>query len=139
MQKMPHMGAHDSARAYAPAVRPVIVLAALGILASLAGYERAANRPAPAATTSAVSDHARDALVPTCGTCHRSDLPTAKAGALAVFDLTKDAWWATIKDDQYDALLMRVRGTSGIADEDKAAVETFVASIRPSSRPTPEP
>ena len=122
-------------------MRPVIVLAALGILASLAGYESAANRPAPPAPklTTAIADHARDALVPTCGSCHRSDLPTAKAGALAVFDLTKDPWWATIKDDQYDALLKRVAGTSGIADEDRAAIETFVAAIRPSSPPTPAP
>jgi mono/diheme cytochrome c family protein len=89
--------------------------------------------------TTEIADHARDALVPTCGSCHRSDLPTAKAGALAVFDLTKDPWWATIKDDQYDALLRRVRGTSGIADEDRAAIETFVAAIRPSSPPTPAP
>ena len=119
-------------------MRPVIVLAALGLLASLAGYESAANRPA-ATTTTAMSDHARDALVPSCGACHRSDLPTAKPAALAVFDLTKDPWWATIKDDEYGALLLRVRGTRGIADEDKAAVEAFVASIRPSSPPTPEP
>jgi hypothetical protein len=89
--------------------------------------------------TPEIADHARDALVPTCGSCHRSDLPTAKAGALAVFDLTKDPWWATIKDDQYDALLKRVAGTSGIADEDRAAIETFVAAIRPSSPPTPAP
>jgi mono/diheme cytochrome c family protein len=122
-------------------VRLVIGLAALGILASLAGYESAANRPAPPPPkmTNEIADHARDALVPTCGSCHRSDLPTAKPNALAVFDLTKDPWWATIKDDQYDALLKRVAGTSGIADEDRAAIETFVAAIRPASPPTPAP
>jgi mono/diheme cytochrome c family protein len=122
-------------------VRAVIVLAALGLLASLAGYERAANRaaPPPPKMTAEIADHARDALVPTCGSCHRSDLPTAKPNALAVFDLTKDPWWATIKDDQYDALLRRVRGTSGIADEDREAIETFVAAIRPSSPPTQAP
>jgi len=57
----------------------------------------------------------------------------------AVFDLMKDPWWATIKADQYDALLRRVRGTRDIADEDRAAVEAFVAAIRPASSPTPEP
>ena len=104
----------------------------------------AGSRPAPAPETAKVldvqmSDHARDALLPTCGSCHRSDLPTAKAGALAVFDLTKDPWWTTIKAEEYDALLTRVRGTSAIKEEDREAIEAFVALIRPSSPPTPEP
>jgi hypothetical protein len=119
---MPHMGAHHSARAYPRAVRPAslttLLLATVAVLAS---------------------DRARDALVPACGSCHRSDLPTAKPAALAVFDLTKDSWWVTIEDEQYDGLLRRVKGSSDIADEDKAAVETFVAAIRQLSRPTPEP
>ena len=93
----------------------------------------------PTPPADAASDQARDALVPSCGSCHRSDLPTAKPGALAVFDLTKDPWWATIQDEQYDALLRRVAGSSGISDDDKRAVETFVAAIRRASPPTPEP
>jgi len=134
------MGAHDSARAYARAVRPGLLLFVLVLLAggTIASAWRAAPEKEPEPAT-AISDHARDALVPACGSCHRSDLPTAKAGALAVFDLTKDPWWATIKADQYDALLRRVRGTRDIADEDRAAVEAFVAAIRPASSPTPEP
>ena len=92
-----------------------------------------------AAATPSVSDRARDALVPTCGSCHRSDLPTAKPGALAVFDLTKDPWWVTIKDEQYDGVLRRVRGSSAIAEDDKVAVETFVAAIRSQPPPTREP
>jgi mono/diheme cytochrome c family protein len=133
---MPHMGAHDSARAYARAVRPGLLLVLLGVTIASGGRAAPEKEPEPA---TALSDHARDALVPACGSCHRSDLPTAKPGALAVFDLTKDPWWATIKADQYDALLRRVRGIRDIADEDRAAVEAFVAAIRPASPPTPEP
>ena len=93
----------------------------------------------PDRTLADASDRARDALVPTCGSCHRSDLPTAKPGALAIFDLTRDAWWVTIEDDEYDSLLGRVKGSKEIPDEDKTAVADFVAAIRRSSRPTPEP
>lgn len=87
----------------------------------------------------AAADKARDALVPVCGGCHRSDLPSAKPGALAIFDLTKDSWWETIKAEQFDGLLRRVRGSSDITDEDKASVEDFVTAIRQAAPRTPEP
>jgi len=119
-------------------------IAAALMTATVAGGWAGGRSPAPApkaaaAPATAASEHARDALVPACGTCHRSDLPTAKPGALAVFDLTKDPWWITIKDEQYDGLLRRVKGSSEIADDDKAAVETFVAAIRRPASPTEEP
>ena len=120
-------------------MRPFVLLLVLVLLATATVAWTDKPEPPEANREAALSDHARDALVPNCGSCHRSDLPTAKAGALAVFDLTKDPWWATIKDDQYDDLLRRVRGTSGVTDEDKAAIEAFVAAIRPPSPPTPEP
>ena len=88
------------------------------------------------------SEPARDALVPSCGNCHRSDLQTAKPAALAIFDLSKDVWWATLSADHDAALLMRVRGTKSIADEDRLAVEAFLEELRPtrpSSPPTPAP
>jgi mono/diheme cytochrome c family protein len=136
---MPHMKANDSARAYAPAVRFALlaVLVAATIAWALANG-RPATEPPPVVDTR-LADHARDALVPACGSCHRSDLPSAKPAALAVFDLTKDPWWATINADQYESLLHRVRGTRDMTDEDRAAVETFVAAIRPPAPPTREP
>jgi hypothetical protein len=121
---------------------PTAIVAAL-MTAAFAWACAAGRPPAPHAPPppipQPVSDHARDALVPTCGSCHRSDLPTAKPGALAVFDLTKDPWWVTPEPDHLDGLLRRVKGSSDIPDDDKAAVETFVAAIRQPSPPTPEP
>jgi len=137
------MKAHDSARAYAPAVRRKTLATGAGALAAATiAWAVSAQRPGPdpaPATERRLANQARDALVPACGTCHRSDLPTAKAGALAVFDLTKDPWWATIKADEYESLLHRVRGTRDMTDEDRAAVEAFVAAIRPPAPPTREP
>ena len=88
------------------------------------------TEPAPQAAVLKWSEQARDALVPTCGTCHRSDLPTAKPGALAIFDLTKEVWWATLGEEHDAGLLRRVRGSTSIPDEDKLAVESFIKELR---------
>ena len=118
------------------AVRPRLLPVAMG-LAALATVGWACLEPdpgpaAPAAAATALkwSEAARDALVPTCGTCHRSDLPTAKPGALAIFDLTKDMWWMTLTEDHDAGLLRRVKGSSDITDEDKHAVEAFLEELR---------
>jgi hypothetical protein len=123
-------------------MRSRVFFIALGLAAS-APIVWACLDPAPAPTPPSEqarwSEPARDALVPACGSCHRSDLPTAKPGALAVFDLTKDPWWVTIKEEEYEGLLKRVRGSSDIPEDGKAAVESFVAATRLLVPPTPEP
>ena len=126
-------------------VRPRLLPVAMGLAAvATAGWACLEPEPASApATTLEWSERARDALVPTCGTCHRSDLPTAKPGALAIFDLTKDMWWVTLTEEHDAGLLKRVKGSSDITDEDKHAVEAFLEELRPatprSSPPIPEP
>ena len=114
-------------------MRPRPFPIALG-LAALATAGWACLEPdAPPTTVPAAlkwSEQARDALVPTCGTCHRSDLPTAKPGALAIFDLTQDVWWATLTEELDAGLLRRVKGSSAIPDEDKHAVEAFLEELR---------
>jgi|RhiMethySRZTD1v2_1073278.scaffolds.fasta_scaffold41858_4 hypothetical protein len=135
MQKMPHMGAHDSARAYARAVRSWSLPVALGI-AALASVGWACLDPGTEPATATItpqmkwSEPARDALVPACGSCHRSDLPTAKPGALAIFDLSKDVWWEGLSADHDAGFLMRVRGTKSIEEQDRLAVEAFLEELR---------
>lgn len=129
-------------------IRALAVAAGVAALATIswacvatATKDSGAERPQPAAAepapTAPITPHedplstmARDALVPACGTCHRSDLPTAVPGALAVFDLTRDDWWLTIRPEQYDGLLSRARGSNSIPEEDKTAIETFVRRLR---------
>jgi len=91
----------------------------------------AATRPEPGPVAGRFvnpwAEPVRDVLVQHCGSCHRSDLDTSLKGALAVYDLTEPVWYARLRPDQYDGILERVHEASGIAPEDVAAVEAFVA------------
>lgn len=94
--------------------------------------------PAPAAPEPAAPEHpanpwldpAREVLVQHCGSCHRSDLPTAVPMALQVFDLTRPVWSEHLVTPQYDGILTRVRGSSAVTTEEIAAVEAFVRCAR---------
>ncbi len=67
----------------------------------------------------------RDLLVVPCGSCHRSTLPTAKAGALAVFDLEEKVWYRHMTDDQIRELARRARATKEIDMWDRPIVDRF--------------
>ena len=111
--------------------RPLPIAMGLAALATVGWACLEPDAPPPLVSAALEwSEQARDALVPTCGTCHRSDLPTAKPGALAIFDLTKDVWWATLTEEHDAGLLRRVKGSSAIPDEDKHAVEAFLEELR---------
>ena len=84
--------------------------------------------PTPAAPDRA--DAARDVLVYHCGRCHRSDLPTAVPGALAVFDLTEDLWYRNVSGEQLDSVLGRLRAEKDLDPRDLATMEAFVASAK---------
>lgn len=112
-------------------------------VASSAQIESAPNgeaAPAPVASIQADrvalsapnpwSDLTRDVLSPRCGRCHRGDLPTAVPGALAIFDLTEEPWYARLHDEQFDGLLRRIRGSEDLPASDAEAVEKFVRCAR---------
>src|SRR5690242_21723139 len=42
-----------------------------------------------------------------CGACHRSDRPTAKPKALAIFDLTKEGWLTGMTEAQVKSAIGR--------------------------------
>src|SRR4051812_5227306 len=52
--------------------------------------------PAPPPLPVAMPAPARAAFDEHCGGCHRSDRSTAKAEALAIFDLTHEGWLSTL-------------------------------------------
>ena len=54
-------------------------------------------------------------------------------------DLTQDVWWATLHEEHDSGLLKRVRGSSDIPDDGKAAVEGFIRELRSPSPRIPEP
>ncbi len=66
------------------------------------------------------------ALGKACGRCHRSALPTAVPGALAVFDLSRDSWYEDMTDDQLRNLAGRVREAGSLDPADREAVACFV-------------
>lgn len=42
----------------------------------------------------------REVIRPDCGSCHTSTLSTAKPGAIQIFDLAHDTWYATMSNEQ---------------------------------------
>jgi hypothetical protein len=85
-----------------------------------------APRPPQVAPAGEGAALTRDLLAARCGTCHRSDLPTAVPGALAVFDLTEELWYTRISPEQADRLLARLRGLSDLDPADLAVAEAFL-------------
>ena len=106
----------------------VVVLGlGLGLGCAHGARAPAGREPAPPPTQTAA---ARDVLVHHCGSCHRSDLPTARPGALAIFDLTDDLWYAGLRQDQLDSALRRLQNLEGIDPRDLAVMEAFVATAK---------
>jgi len=103
--------------ACSPAERPV--LTPLGAAA-----------PAPLCAANPWESPARKVLDAHCGSCHRQDLPTARPAALAVFDLTRETWYDTIRPEQFEPLLMRIRGSADIEALERIDVERFVGCAR---------
>lgn len=77
----------------------------------------------PIDTTLTLSEQVRIIIRPDCGSCHTSTLPTAKPGALRVFDLAKDAWAVTMSREQLESFQRRLRKLSRPA---RSKVEAFV-------------
>jgi mono/diheme cytochrome c family protein len=102
----------------------------LGLCLLAASCVPAARAPARPPTVPAQAEAARDVLVYHCGRCHRSDLPTAIPGALAVFDLTDDLWYRGLGAEQLESALRRLRSKDDLDPRDLATMEAFVASAK---------
>ena len=111
-------------------MRGVPILAACLLCAGCTPTARLApaQQPPSAALSPSWAQPARDVLIYHCGTCHRSDLPTAIPGALAVFDLTDDHWYQGLRAEQLPGVLRRVQAKEDLDPVDLATIEAFVAS-----------
>lgn len=67
----------------------VVALALCGGCSQQPRFEPQAAAPAEHAV---LRDRVRTLAKTHCGSCHQSSLPTAKAAALAIYDLDSDAW-----------------------------------------------
>jgi hypothetical protein len=76
------------------------------------------------------AEKVRELAKPSCGACHRSSLPTAKPNAVAVFDLDRSEWYATMSDHQLDAF--RQRGAKIDRDAVRALLDEEAARRRAS-------
>ena len=69
-----------------------------------------------------LAQDARQILDVHCGTCHREDSPDALPGALAVFNLNHDDWYAGLPEARLENAAGRIRGLVG---QDPAAARAF--------------
>ena len=67
----------------------------------------------------------REMVRPGCGSCHTSTLPTAKSGAVAVFDLAREDWSASMTPEHLKGFAKRSRD---FHDPAKAKVDQLLAA-----------
>ena len=103
----------------------MILVWLLTLLANVA----VSSEPAPS-PANPWAEPTRGILAQHCGRCHLPNLPTSVPRALAVFNLTEDAWYGRLTHDQLDSLLHRVDATKDLPAADAAIVERFVLCAR---------
>jgi mono/diheme cytochrome c family protein len=105
-------------------VKPGLIIAALTLVAATGVRGVAGEATAPAS----LRDQVRALAQPHCGSCHQGSLPTAKPGALAVFDLDRADWPTRMQPRQLDKFLGRIEGK---LDEPRLrTVRAFIAAER---------
>ena len=105
---------------------------AVSMLAAAGCANRGPSLPPPAQVSPAerqvLRDQVRGHAKTHCGVCHQSTLPTAKPGALAIFDLDAPDWTATLKAEHLPGFLRRLNARLG--DSDQRTLRAFIASER---------
>lgn len=74
----------------------------------------------------ALADRAREIIRPTCGTCHTTSSPLAVPKALAVYDLDRPDWGATMNRARLAKFSKRIAGKQDFTDADRAALDEYV-------------
>jgi len=77
--------------------------------------------------TARAEDRARPVIEKHCGACHFPDAPKANPKALAVFDLSKPDWSATMTPAQLRNCVDRIRNLLPAAGDDKTATDRAFA------------
>jgi cytochrome c5 len=80
-------------------------------------------------------DRAREIIRPSCGTCHTASSPQANPKALAIYDLDRADWGATMSHAQLESFRKRVAGKTEWAGEPRATLDAYVDELL--ARPAP--
>ncbi len=73
------------------------------------------------------SEITHQVLITHCGSCHQSSLKTHKAGAIAIFDLDKNAdWHEALSEHDLQGIAQRTQNKSAITDEQNEAIAVFL-------------
>jgi mono/diheme cytochrome c family protein len=110
-----------------------IVAVSAGALVCWAPSNEPASRR-PTASPAAADHDARLVLERHCGLCHREDSPSAKKGALAVFNLNRAEWYASLSETQLKSARSRLAdaptGGDPASPEELAQFDAFVRARR---------
>jgi mono/diheme cytochrome c family protein len=121
-------------------VRPVVALA-LAMVATACSSPRppgdaAARAPVVSGPPdAALNERMRVFALQHCGTCHQASRPTARAAALAIYNLDAPDWSATLSRSQLEGGFTR-RLKAQLDDEGLKLLQAFVAS-EVARRPVP--
>jgi len=111
----------------------------LGTLLVLAVVGAATAAPSDETELDRLREPAREALKASCGRCHDHARPTARPGALRIFDLREQDWSARVTDLQMDHMVARLDGFQ-MPPADQVAVRKFLDAERARrSASTPPP
>jgi mono/diheme cytochrome c family protein len=112
----------------------------LALLVAALALTACRRPPAPAAPPvdpmAVARDEARFVLEQQCGTCHRSDQPTANPRALAVFDLDEPDFARGLTDAQLASAMSRLAGPRNtfdgqpIAPADRERVRAYFELVK---------
>jgi mono/diheme cytochrome c family protein len=109
----------------------IIVIAFLTAFAGGQWHEE----PAIKKSSATLRDEVRQIIAPKCGSCHTSSLPTAKPGAIKIFDLKRNDWPSTISSQQFEKFKGRLSGESdNIRKKIDKLVESELAQRKNSPR-----
>jgi hypothetical protein len=101
----------------------------VGTLVVLAAVGAATGAPRDETELDRLREPARQALKASCGRCHDHARPTARPGALRIFDLREQDWSARVTDVQMDHIVARFDGFQ-MPPGDQAAVRKFLDAER---------
>jgi len=107
------------------------LLGVMLFMAPLAGFwtcgsrQSIESRQIPDEQLAMLRKEVREMVRPGCGSCHTSSLPTAKPAAVAVFDLAREDWSATMTPEHLKGFEGRSRD---FHDPAKAKVDQLIAA-----------
>ncbi len=105
----------------------IFSFALLLILAACGGVKKSTVNQSPQrASNNPWSESVRSILIEKCGSCHIGSIAQMHQSALAVFDLEKDNWHASMTDQQIRVLGSMATDPHDVSDNDQLTVLRFI-------------